>query len=188
MVMQRIWFVTTNKHKVSEARQILKPFNLEVKQIDTAYDENHDSSMELIAKNACKKLASQLNKPVVVEDTGFFFAAYNNFPGALPKYIFESIGYEGILKLLEAKDREAYTKAVVGYCEPGKKPQIFDGVMNGIIAERVYDKNKDVMPYERIFIPEGFKVTLSKLSRNVKNEISHRRKAFEKLGKYLVKK
>lgn len=186
--MKEIFFVTTNKHKVSEVKAILKPFNIKVTQIDMEYEENHDVSIEKIAKEASKKLADKLQKPVVVEDSGFFFEAYNNFPGALPRFVFNGIGYKGIMKLLKDEKRDTYAKAVVSYCQPGQNPIIFEGVMQGKIAQEVFDEDKDIMPYERIFIPEGYIVTMSKLTREEKNSISHRGKAFRKLAEYLTRK
>jgi XTP/dITP diphosphohydrolase len=181
----KITFITTNKHKVEEAKKALEEFPIEIEQLDMEYPEDHDASIEIIAKTAAKKLAEELQKPIVVEDTGIFFEAYENFPGALPKFVFNTIGYKGMFKLLEEESRKAYFKVVVGFCEPGKEPILFDGISKGTITEEIYDEDKDVMPYERIFIHEGNKVTNSKLTREEKNKISHRAEAFRKLGGYI---
>jgi XTP/dITP diphosphohydrolase len=186
--MKELFFVTTNKHKISEVQEIMKKFSIKVIQINQKYDEDHDDSMEDISRKAAQRLAKELKKPLTVEDTGFFFEAYDNFPGPLSKFIAATIGYEGIMRLLQGKNRKSYAKTVVGFCIPGKEPIIFEGVMKGCISEKVYDMDKDIMPYERIFIPEGYEVTLSGLSRDIKNTISHRKKAFEKLAEYLNKK
>jgi len=182
-----IFFITTNRHKVKEAQEVLNGYNISIEQLVLEYEENHDSDIEEIARDAAKKLADKLEKTVIVEDTGVYFAAYQNFPGALPKYVFNSIGYKGIFKLLEKEDRSAYFRSVIGYCEPGKNPLTFDGVMTGKITEKVVNKEKDCLPYERIFIPEEYEVTTSEISITEKNAISHRGKAFRKLGEFLTK-
>ena len=181
----KIYFVTTNKHKFAEVEAILKEYPIELEHLDMEYAEDHDESMEVIASTAAKKLANELGKAVVLEDTGIFFEAYNNFPGALPKFVFNTIGYEGMFKLLEGKSRKAYFKTVAAFCKPNEEPVLFEGIMKGKIAEKVHNEDKDLMPYERIIIPEGYDVTNSDLSREEKNKISHRASAFKKFGEFI---
>jgi len=50
-----------------------------------------------------------------------------------------------------------------------------------------YNLDKEVMPYERIFVPKNTVHTLSSLSREKKNSISHRAAALRKLGEFVVK-
>jgi XTP/dITP diphosphohydrolase len=149
------------------------------------YDENHDLSMEEIAKCASKKIAEELGKPIVLEDTGLFFQAYENFPGALPKFVFNTLGYKGIMKVLDGESRKAYFKTVAAYCEPGKEPILFEGKMDGKITSEVFDEDKDAMPYDRIFIPEGYDKTISSMDMNLKNSFSQRGEAFRKFGDYI---
>ncbi|MCK4553396.1 non-canonical purine NTP pyrophosphatase, partial [Candidatus Parcubacteria bacterium] len=113
--MKEIIFITTNKHKVEEISAILKEFNIKVKQLKMDYEEDKEATMEEISKKAAKLLSAKLNKPIIVEDTGIFFNAYNNFPGALPKFIINSIGFDGIFRLLKNKDRSVYCKTAIGY-------------------------------------------------------------------------
>ena len=43
----------------------------------------------------------------------------------------------------------------------------------------------DRMPYEKIFIPNGFKKAVVEMTQAEKNAISHRAKATKKLGEWL---
>lgn len=190
-VSKTIFFITTNRHKVEEVSNIFASYGIKIKQVNRQYEENHDDTIQEIAKKAAKKLANELKKPVMVEDTGIFFAAYPSFPGTIPKLAFQGLGYEGLLKLLEGKtgkERNVCFMSCVGYCEPGKKPLLFEGRLDGIIIDHVEDENKDVMPYERIIAPKGDTRTISKLSREEKNAISHRAQAVRKLAEYLSKR
>ena len=182
----KIFFVTTNKHKFQEVRDILKDYPIELEQLDREYEENHDEEMEVIARDAARKLARELGSPVVLEDTGLFFQAYNGFPGALPKFVFNTLGYKGIFKLLAGEVRQAYFKTVAAFCEPEGEPVLFEGVMRGEITDKVYNPNKDVMPYDRIFIPEGKTKTISEMTLTEKNSFSQRAKAFRKFGEYIM--
>ncbi len=181
----RVYFATTNPHKVRQARAVLGKWGVEVRWLRRSYDESSDDSIYEIARKAVASLAEKEKKPVVVEDTGVFFKAYKNFPGAFPKFVFNSIGYEGIFRLLRGKSKEAEFVSAVGYCEPGKKAILFTGTMRGRVQLKAVFRNKDVLPYERIFIPEGKREVLASLSQQEKLALLHRAKAFEKLGRHL---
>lgn len=186
--MKEITFITTNKHKVKEISVILKEFNIKVKQINLDYEEDKEDSLEAVSKKAAKFLANKLKKPIIVEDTGLFFKAYNNFPGALPKFVFQGIGYAGIFRLLKNKNRQACFKTVVGYCQPRKKPVVFSGEMHGRITSKIIKPQIDAMLYDHIFIPKGYKKAIVEMSIEEKNSFSQRGKATRKLGKFLNKK
>lgn len=181
----KITFVTTNKHKFKEARDILKSYPVKLSRLDMDYEENHDENIEEIARGAAKKLADKLNKPIVLEDTGLFFEAYNNFPGAFPKFVINSIGFKGIFKLLDGESRKAYFKTAVAFCEPNSEPILFEGIMKGKITDKIHNKNKDEMPYDKIFIPRGKTKTISGMTLEEKNSFSQRAKAFKKFGEYV---
>jgi XTP/dITP diphosphohydrolase len=183
----KISFVTTNKHKFAEVQDILAAFNIAIEHVVLDYEENHDASMEQIAREAAAKLATELARPLMLEDTGLFFDAYPEFPGALPKFVFNTLGYKGIMKLLVGEPRGAYFKTVAAYCEPGQAPQLFTGTMAGTLTEEVFDADKDFMPYDRIFIPAGQDKTISRLSMAEKNSFSQRGQAFRKMGEYIKK-
>lgn len=182
----KLIFVTSNKHKVEEIGFELEKYGIELEQSNIGYEENKDESMVEVAKRASKQLAEKLRKPVIMEDTGLFFSAYNNFPGAMPKFVFNGIGFEGIFRLLEGKDRSAHFKTVIGYCEPNNEPIIFEGEMFGAIIDQVREPEKEGMPYARIFVPDGKKLTCIEMEKEEKSSVSQRSKAARKLGEYLT--
>jgi len=183
----KLYFVTKNKHKVSEADAVLKKYGIAVMQIKEEKIESKDDDYAAIAKKNALMFAKKLKKNAAVEDTGFFYNAYKNFPGSHPKLMYDVLGYKGLLKLMEReKNRKAEFRCCVAYSD-GKKARIFVGKLKGRITKKVYGKNRDVMPYERIFIPENYSRALAFMDRKEKNRISHRAKAFMKLGEYLCR-
>ena len=182
-----ITFATQNKHKIEEAKAVLGKHGIKVEQLSVGYVEDKEKPINEIAQSAAQQLANKYKKPIMVDDTAIFFAAYNNFPGANPKLMFNSLGYEGLLKLLAGKSRDAYFLCCVGFCMPGKKPRVFEGKLEGHITLLPFNMEKEVMPYERIFVPKHATRTLSSMTREQKNAISHRAQAFEKLAAYLLK-
>ena len=182
--MKKLFFVTHNKDKVREFKVILgKDFDLE--QIDIDYRELRSDDPEDIVKEAVKKLANKLKKPIIVEDSGLFIKAFNDFPGTSSAYIHKRIGLKGILKLMENfKNRECVYKLAVGYCEPGKEPLSLLGEENGNIAEEI--KGSYGFGHDPIFIPEGSDKTYGEME-NVEDVKKFRRRALEKLKEYLNK-
>ena len=63
--------------------------------------------------------------------------------------------------------------------------RIFSGIWKGKIVDEISEKFNPDWQYNSIFVPEGYKKPLSEipLTERVKN--SHRKKAFDKLVRYL---
>jgi XTP/dITP diphosphohydrolase len=184
----KITFITTNKHKFEEVENVLKDYPVELEHLNMEYEENHDAKIEEVARDAARKLAKELDKPIVLEDTGIFFEAYDGFPGALPKFAIKTLGYKGIFKLLKDENRGAYFKTVAAFCDPGKEPVLFEGIIRGVITDKIHNPDSDVMPYDRIFIPEGEGKTISDMTMEKKNSFSQRAQAFRKFGQYIKQK
>lgn len=181
--MKKLYFVTQNKGKVKEFKQIVKDEDIEIEQIDIDYPELRSDNPEEIAKLAAKQLAEKLKKPIVVEDSGLFIKALKDFPGTSSAYIHKRIGLKGILKLMEGiEDRSALYKSAIGYCESGKRPISFLGSENGKIAESI--KGPYGFGHDPIFIPEGSDKTYGELGDKDKK---FRRRALLQLVKYLKK-
>jgi len=188
-----IYFVTGNKHKVEEGQLSLAGSDVNIQILKADKKEPEEWSIEEVARNNAKRIANETGKTIIIEDTGVFFEAFNNFPGAKPKRWFNKLRYEGLLSKFnpnteqEITNRKAFFRAVIGYCEPGKEPILFVGELHGTIAKEVKGKDKDVLEYERIFICEDNRY-LYEYTREEKEKISHRGKAFRKLKEYLESK
>ena len=178
-------FVTSNKNKAKEFRQILEP-EIKVNHIEISYPELRSDNPEEIAKQSAQMLADNLKKIVVVEDSGLFIEALNDFPGTCSAYIHKKIGLNGILKLMRGiKDRECTYKSAVAYCEAGKKPISFLGEEKGKVSEKI--KGSYGFGHDPIFMPKGSKKTYGEM-KNCEEVKKFRRRAVEKLREYLLKK
>jgi XTP/dITP diphosphohydrolase len=67
----------------------------------------------------------------------------------------------------------------VCYADEAEQTQWFDGACEGKIIFEAHGKNG--FGYDPLFVPEGFDATFAELGEEVKNKISHRSKALEKL-------
>lgn len=179
-----IYFVTANKHKFGQAQRVLSKF-ITLHQLEDGKMEPKEWGIEKVAGYNAKKLADKTGKPVVVDDTGIFFDAYEDFPSHNAKWVIEKLGYEGIFKLLKGVSRKATFKCAVGFCRPGEQEKVFIGELQGEIGEEVKNKEKDTLPYNKIFKPNGYDKTLAEMDDDLMISLLHRTKAFEKLGAYL---
>ncbi len=80
VLMMQINLVTSNLNKVREFKAILGD-KVKINHILREYKELRSDSSEEIAKESAKRLAEELKIPVVVEDSGLFIKALNDFPG-----------------------------------------------------------------------------------------------------------
>ena len=80
-------------------------------------------------------------------------------------------------------DKSAEAVAMIGYCEPGKDPMVFEGITKG----KVVEPRGDRFGFDPIFQPEGYDQTFAEMSQEEKNKISHRKKALNKFNDWLVK-
>lgn len=175
-----LYFASSNKHKYSEAREILSKFNLSLGFFEFAPVEiQSDSILEIAARKSLDSYSS-CKKPVIVEDDGLFIQSLGGFPGPYSSYVFRTIGNAGVLDLVKSK-RSAEFHSIIAYCD-GKKPVLFSGMTRGAISKSQRGKG---WGYDPIFIPKGRTKTYAELDD--KNTISHRYRALGKFAKWYKK-
>lgn len=183
MFNMKINVVTTNKDKYEEIANILKLNGIESEQLSLEMIELGDT-LEEITTSKAKQAFEKAKEPVLVDDTGMFFNAYNNFPGIFAKRMYKSLGFEGLFKLLENKDRSAMFSSVVCFYD-GKEFHHFRGDMHGHIDTKVNQRSYEQFPYDSIFVPLGRK-PLCEISIQDRKDISHRSIAVAKFCKWLI--
>jgi len=176
--------VSGNKHKFDEMSKKLAPIGIELFWKQASLNEPDGLSLEETAKLKAKQAFELVNGPVVAEDTGVFFDAFENFPGAKAKRFFEELGFDGLLERVNGKNRAARFVTFVCFTDNGIDFHCFKGEVKGTLTEKVHNLEKDVLPYEKIFIPEGFDCTMSDIPREEKNTFSHRAQATEKFAEW----
>jgi XTP/dITP diphosphohydrolase len=185
--MKEIIFVSGNDIKLKEGNLVLAKYGIRMRKKNLNIHEPDLPSIEDVAEHKAREAWKIFHKPLVVEDTGIYFTVYNNFPGGYAKRIYQSLGLEGLLKLLAGKKRDAYFKAVVGYADSRGKIRLFTGELHGKIGKKIMHPEAQVLAYDKIFIPNGEKRTIVEMPLAEKNAISHRGKAFEKFGAWFAK-
>ena len=182
---RRVYFATENRNKYIEAARIAAAFGIIMKHLNLQKKEIQSRKLTEIALFAAKQAAESTRKSIVVEDAGFFVRGLGGFPGPYSSYVFGTLGWEGILKLLHSvRNREASFEAVVAYCEPSQRPICFTGSVNGAVTRRA--KGSNGFGFDPIFAPRGNRRTFAEMSTDEKNLYSHRAKAFTKFCKWFA--
>ncbi|MDO8610556.1 MAG: non-canonical purine NTP pyrophosphatase [bacterium] len=166
--MKKIYFVTGNAGKVLSLQNRL-PKDIQIEQVKIELPEIQHHDIEEIVRQKAKFAYEQLKKPLIVQDSAFHIEALNNFPGPYIKYINETIGAEGILKLMKGeKNRTAYFKLALAYTDDKGKITVFTNAINkgGKISNYLSSSNstKAWSGIWRIYIPYWAKKTLSELT------------------------
>ena len=159
-----IYYATSNSGKFAEVKNYLAEFapHISLKQFDRDLPEIQTLDQRAIAVNKAQQAWNILQKPVLVDDAGVFCEKYNQFPGTLTKFVYEGIGFEGLLKLLEHNDKAAFVLQLVYMTGPDDY-HVFEGRCEGRIVHPGSFDAPPSLPYCAIFAPTGSEKTLSQL-------------------------
>ena len=144
------------------------------------------------AENAIKKaryVVEQTGKWAMADDSGLCTDALNGAPGVLTarwaggrdliEYTLDKMG--GIPE----SRRQAHFESAVALVAPDGTESIFSGRVSGSLALTPRGVPRLKLPYDVLFIPDGYNQTFAEMSSEQKNAISHRGLAFQKLKKFL---
>jgi XTP/dITP diphosphohydrolase len=152
--MKKITYVTGNWAKVESAKKALEPLGYEIDNIKMETPEIQADDVNEVAAYSAKWAANELNRPVLKNDSGLFVKSLKGFPGVYTHYAEDTIGEDGLLKLMEGiKDREAYFKEALAYCVPGEEPVIFESITKGTID--IKKTGTYGWSWDFVFIPDG---------------------------------
>jgi len=176
MSRDRILLVTQNEHKLRELTPLFQHYDIPFETSPLEKVEVRSNSIEIVAREAAKHAFAEVERPLVLDDTGLFIHALNGFPMAYPAFVLETIGVEGILKLMQGeRNRSARFVTAVGFAD-SDTVEVFVGEMIGTISLKA--AGSEGFGYDPIFIPEGKEQTYAELSFSKKTDISHRTRAF----------
>jgi len=166
--MKTIYFATSNKGKVKNAKKALKNFGFSVKQISIELAESRAEDPAEIALEKARQAFAKLKHPVMVEDSGFFIKTLGGFPMTHIKFSLKTLGIKNILAMLKnKKDRRAEWRMTVAYVWDKNKFKTFTFIETGKIALRPRPIKRPMMSdYWRLYIPTmlGGKKALSEMT------------------------
>ncbi|MUN28314.1 XTP/dITP diphosphatase [Sulfuracidifex metallicus] len=176
--MKTIKLITGNKGKYLEMKDIANKSGIELEWVNCPKVEVQGDNLEEISMHSAIDSFLSFRTPLIVDDSGLFINALNDFPGPYTKFVKKTIGIEGILKLINGiKERSARFMTVITFVD-GKNIITFRGEVNGEIS--LSPRGEMGFGFDPIFIPNGSDKTFAEMSIEEKNLYSHRAKAFQK--------
>lgn len=187
-----IIFASHNQHKLSEVKSILNRndikslkdlnFNDEIDEFGITFEQN-----ALIKAQYISKLYP--NDIIISDDSGICIDALDNLPGIYSARfnddaLFNSCN-DKVLSLMKNKEnRKAKMVCVSCIIIPNLEPIFCQGVLNGYILHE--EKGEDGFGYDPIFSINNVE-SISEMSIDEKNKISHRYLAFVKVKEIMDK-
>lgn len=142
-----IYYITSNKDKVEDARKFLDKWNIEIEGGSFDFIEPQSDSIEVVARSKAEQAFEQIKMPLFVNDSGWEIPSLNGFPGPLMKYINEWLTVEDLLNLMRGKEsREIILEEAVVYKDL-KETKVFTHRLKGVILEEAKGEG---IPSDRI--------------------------------------
>jgi XTP/dITP diphosphohydrolase len=187
----KLVFATHNPDKLKEIQSLLPGTISLLSLSDIGCTEDIPETEQTLEGNALLKAAhvyTQYGYDCFADDTGLQVEILDGAPGVHSARYAGKPGDSGanIEKLLRelrgVQNRNAYFETVIAL-HSRDKIKIFSGISEGeITMER---SGYAGFGYDPVFRPRGYEATFAELPLSVKNTISHRGKAFNKLLHYL---
>ncbi len=192
--MKEIVFATNNLHKLEEVRDILgRTFHILSLQ-DIHCLEDIPETADTLEGNALLKaeyVKQNYGYDCFADDTGLEVRVLNNAPGVYSaRYAGEAKdSLANMNKVLEElknqADRSARFRTVIALILD-QKEYLFEGKVEGSITRE--KRGSSGFGYDPVFIPEGYTETFAEMGADVKNKISHRAEAVQRLKSFLDEK
>ena len=194
--MKKIVFATGNMGKLREIKEIMEGTGFEIKSMKEegiSVDIVEDgSTFEENALIKARAVAQYTDAIVLADDSGLEVDYLNKEPGVYSaRYLGEDTSYDiknqAILDRLEGvakEDRTARFVCAIAAVLPDKRELVVRGTMEGYIGWKAEGENG--FGYDPIFYLDEFGCSSAAISREQKNEISHRGKALQAMKERIL--
>jgi non-canonical purine NTP pyrophosphatase (RdgB/HAM1 family) len=190
----KIVFATNNANKLSEVRKMLGDRFELLSLNDIGCHDDIPETGQTLTDNALMKAQwvwDRYHVNCFADDTGLEVEALGGAPGVYSARYAGGVGHDSeanmakLLSELKDKDnRQAQFRTIFALIIDGQVTT-FEGICRGeIIRER---RGGEGFGYDPIFQPEGYTETFAEMGVDVKNLISHRALATQKLCEFLKK-
>jgi XTP/dITP diphosphohydrolase len=186
----RLVIASHNQGKVREIADLLAPFGVDAVSAGKLGLYEPEESGANFAENASLKAiaaAKASGLPALADDSGLEVAALGGAPGI------NSARWGGVEKdfglAMERVHREldasratnltANFTCALALASPDGESKVFEGKVSGTLTWP--PRGTRGFGYDPIFVPEGYKDTFGEMAPKLKDSISHRARAFEKL-------
>lgn len=168
---KQLFFVTGNQGKIKSLEQYFASCGIEVDVEPVKLDiiEPQADTVAEVSKIKALEAYEILKAPVIVEDGGLEIEALNKFPGVYVRYILDSIGIDGILKLMEGVENRTcnFVSTATFVDKDGNVHQFDRDPGFGLIVEEKRTEKSEFAWSDLwyIFYKPEFEKTLSEMSK-----------------------
>lgn len=191
--MNELVLASANKKKIKELNELLQGFTI-LSLHDIGFDQEIAEPFFSFAENAHAKantIYQFCKKNVLADDSGICVPALNNEPGVLSAR-YAGLGAsdeDNLNKLIQAMDgqsdrRAFYTATLCLIWEA--EVHYFEGICHGQLRNE--QKGVHGFGYDPIFVPDGYNETFAELAPSIKQSISHRAIAMQKMIAFITEK
>ena len=191
--MKELIFASHNKGKIAEIKQILGPLGINVKSSEDFDLPDVEETGTTFEENAALKavtIAKLTGTQCLADDSGLCVNALHGRPGVYsaryaPNRDFDKAMDKLLQEILDSQsqDRRAYFACVLVLANPDGTYKSFEGRVEGEIT--LEKQGAQGFGFDPVFMPIGYNKTFAELGSEIKNKISHRGRALEKLISYL---
>ncbi len=187
---------SNNLHKMREFRDMFKPLShVELLSLHLFPDyQSPEETGNTFRENAILKAehaAKHLNMWAIADDSGLVVPALSGAPGVKSRRYAgtHASDLENCQKLLNALEnteglsRCAYFECCIAIASPDGLKKCVEGICEGHIIKE--PKGRHGFGYDPLFIKNDYEKTFAELDEAIKNRISHRRKAFDRILNFL---
>lgn len=189
---QKLLLASNNNGKILEIKELLLPYNITISSAsDFKITEPEETGLTFVdnAKLKAEYYGKIQNTPSLADDSGLSIEKLDGFPGIYSARIAgENKDFTAAFKIIEQKLLEkglnsspAFFTCCLALWWPDGHFEVFEGKLNGEISFPA--RGSHGFGYGPIFIPDGYDKTLSQMTNEEKNKISHRAQAFNNMIK-----
>ncbi len=178
--MNNLTFITGNAGK---AKYLSDYFHISVDHKKLDLVEIQSLNLKEIVEDKAKRAYKIMKSPVIVEDVSLIFNGMKKLPGPLIKWFLETLGNDGLIKLVNSLDtRDALAEVEFAICDENGV-HTFSGSMEGTISNSA--RGEVGFGWDPIFIPKSYDKTWAEMSDDEKHATSMRKIALEKMMEFL---
>ena len=188
---------TTNFHKILELKAMLRSHFKDIEILSLKDFPSYEAPEEIgktfseIAELKALHAAKALGLYTLADDSGLVVPALGGEPGIFSRryagdHATDKDNREKLTKKLNSlkdDDRFAFFECALSFASPDRLIKTINGVCEGHLLLEA--RGRGGFGYDPLFMKHDYNKTFAELEEDIKNRISHRRKAFDKLTPYI---
>lgn len=190
--MMEIIFASANRGKIAELKAIFSDTNYKFLFVGQEIEEiSVEESGSTFAENAeikARAFAQKYQLPTLADDSGLEVDSLDGRPGVNSNRWHDGSDHDRNIALLELMQNQSnraarFITVACLFFPQTENLHFFEGTVSGRISHEI--TGDQGFGYDPIFVPDGYEQSFASLGLEVKNQLSHRARAFIQVKKFL---